>query len=477
MKTWAKALLGIAFSFLFCFMCIGYATLSDTLSIAGSANAKPREGLYIFSAEVVSANNATSNEMSYFDPTNLMCDFTRTRNTGTITYEVTIFNNTAYKYSYSGIDYTKNLSGYNGNSLINSTRGITVTTKDNPDDTSATFNTADSVAPRELRTFYVTFSLGSNVTANSQYKTLINFKFGVNVDSVEDYMVDQTFELFQGILNDVGPGGGYETLVDIIDNKYDYGGPNNQWQATYIGNVNGSLYEDSQLVNELFGGQLSIKIDNVETSVTVLIKREDVDGNENTGDSYAIGSGSSYIHAEGCEMTLYLTTDALNVRGGTATVYAMVFTCDVYDDGSYGPWYMLGEMYEGKAPVIGYQGEDATGSFHTDTWVSTAKRYTVTETYSYNVGATDIKTVIQARDNNAINAFQGMLNRANMIIRTGGFAGQAMLKLQDVFNRASNYYTVANDGTVTVNRNVTRAQLVPFILEMESALKSFDGVA
>ena len=133
-------------------------------------------------------------------------------------------------------------------------------------------------------------------------------------------------------------------------------------------------------------------------------------------------------------MTLYITTDDLSVRNKRVVVYATVFTCDVKSDGSIGSWYMIGENYLGTAPVIGYEGEDDTGSFHTDTWYSTRNTYTSSLNYSYTVeNNVTIRDIIQAKDINAFIEMQLLLNRAVEIIESNAYAGEAILKLHDVF--------------------------------------------
>jgi len=476
MKAWIKAVVGITLSLMFLFTSVGYAALTSGLSANGIVNLIPRDGLYIISVEEYSANNVTSSNITYFDPTNLDVTFNSSARNSSITYKITVFNNTDYKYTYSGIVFSSDLSGYNGNQYINSTLGMSVTTKENPDDSSATFNTSDSIEPRSSRTFYATYTNGWRVPRNQNLKTLINYKFGVNVDSVSGVIVERTFELFENILNDTSSGGKYEYLTDIIDDKYTGGGSGNQWMATYIGNVTGSTDTDTQKVTNLFGGEnLSLTIDNVQTNVTLLIKREDVDGNTNTGDSYSTGSGNNYISAQGCEMTLYLTTDKLDRAGSNPTVYAAVFTCDRNDDGTLGEWYMLGDMYTGTAPVLSYDGNwDGTGSFHTDSWVSSRNTYQVVSGYSYTVNANlTIKDIMQIKDQTATNKLQELLDRSTEIVNSGQYAGSAVTELQAAITRASTCYTTGSDGSLTVNSSATRAQLIPHIKDLDAKLKAF----
>jgi len=431
----------------------------------------PPEDVYIMSMELVSST-VTMESSSRIFPTNVESSIKGASGT-TVTYKITVLNNTNYKYAYSGIDYESDLEGYGGNSYIGKTNGITVTTKEKLTDSTATFNTRDSLAAGEKRTFYAIYTIGSQA-ADKDLKLLINYKFGVHVDSAGAVVIDSAFEQFADILNDTSPGGGYETLTNKIDDKYD---GVNAWKANYIGNVVDSSGEDTKTVNDLFGDKLSITINTVETNVTLLIKREDVDGNPNTGDSYTATYGNKTTSGTGCEMTLYMTTDKL--QSGTPTVYAAVFTCNKNSDGTYGEWYMIGDMYVGTTNIVGYEGAQSTGSFDTGTWRSSASTYYVTTDYSYTVRrGNTIQTVIQATDNVATNKFKNIIDTAKNLVDGiyGDFAGDAMVYLTSVYEKASRCYTVNNDGTLTVNQGVTRAQLIPLIRELMAAIKPFENV-
>ena len=472
MRRSMKFVLCAVLSFMFVFSCFGFATLTDTLSVSGSAKAEPPNAVFITDATVVSTN--VSNEShEVIMPTNLECSFSGARNRA-VTYMITVKNNTPYKYAYSGIDYVTSTT-YNGNSYIGN--GVTVTTKDKQSDSSGTFNSSDTLEPGAVRTFYVTYTISRTQAANKNLNFLVNFKFGIHVDSAGAAAIDRALEKFRQILNDTTPGGGYETLTDKIDDKYD---GRNDWKANYIGNVVDSTSSDSTTINNLFDGELTLNINGKETNVTVLIKREDVDGNPLTGDDYTVrhsngGSTSGY----GCEMTLYMTTH--NLQYGTPTVYAAVFTCQRNSDGSYGEWYVLGDIYEGTTNIVGYEGAQSTGSFDTGTWRSVNKTYKVSSDYQYTISQNNtIQSVIQAEDTYSMarNKLQPLLRTAKKILDGdyGFFAGVAIEHLRTAYDAASIYYTIGADGTLTVKTSSTRAQLVPHIKEIESALIPFDGV-
>ena len=128
-------------------------------------------GIYIKNIEEVNNNDNVS--ASYSLPTNVS---TTSNGSTTVTYKITVHNNTDVTYWYIGQSYDK--SELN-NSLIGN--GITVVTKDKLNDTGTTFNNQDWVPPQTERDFYVTYTFPNNTT-----KTLINFKFDIKMDSIYD---------------------------------------------------------------------------------------------------------------------------------------------------------------------------------------------------------------------------------------------------------------------------------------------------
>ena len=89
--------------------------------------------------------------------------------------------------------------------------------------------------------------------ANTDWKTLINYQFGINVDG-EREALEVIESKFLNILN---TNSTYEQLIDALDNKFD---GRQEWTSNYIGNVTGSSSEDSVAVNTLFAGQLQITV-------------------------------------------------------------------------------------------------------------------------------------------------------------------------------------------------------------------------
>lgn len=457
----------VALSLMTSFLFIGYATVTDTLRISGKAEIQIPSGLFITDISMVSSSGLDVSNATYTQySTTVTCSLSKRSNNqaGSITYEITVLNNTTYEYAYRDLYFQSSLSGFNNNLVqkTNANNKIGVVTS---------FPNGNKVAPGESMKFRVTYTLGSNRTlsANTTYKTLINYQFGINVDS-ELEAVNAVHAKFLDILNTQST---YETLVDVLDNKFD---GRQEWTSNYVGNVGSATSDDAMAVNTLFAGQLQLIINGQTRPATVLIKHENLDNNQNTGDDYVARNNSNggVFRGYGCEMTLYLTTDPLNKANGRAPVYVSVFTCDRDENGNIaGKWYLIGETYLGNANIVGYNGESGgTGSFVTDNWVSDAGTYRVTDNYSYNVSAGQtIKNLVQTVDQRMISEFQRLLNDAKAMIDDTTYAGTGIRVVEEAYERASRYYTLDAGGNPVAMANITRAQLCPIVRQLETNLK------
>lgn len=467
MKNFRNIILCVALFFAFSLICVGYAALTDTMTIFGKADITLPEGLFIVDVSVNGSSNMDRNDFTYLPySTSVDNTLSRSRSTGSVTYKITVLNNTKRTYAYRGLYYQPNLSGYNGNPKVsesNNRNYIGVTTN---------FPNGNKVAPGETLVFYATYTIGSSLSSSTNWKCLLNFQFGINVESLEEAR-QAVLEKFLNILNSPTT---YETLRDKIDDKFSGA----EWTSNYIGNVTDSTSNDSTTVNNLFAGQLQMTIDGEENPITVLIKHENVDNNRNTGDDYTAVNGNQSFTGYGCEFTLYMTTSALGDRNVAPPVYAAVFTCDRNADGSCGAWYMLGEPYYGTAQIVGYEGGASTGSFDTGTWRSYADTYSPSENYMYNISANQtIQQVIQAKDPAAISALEFMLTEAKKILDENIYAGTGMEALEDTYfayMNASKLFSIGADGKITVNPDATRAQIIPHLEDISHALKAFEGV-
>ena len=462
-----NVILCIALSFMFLFSTFGYAALTDTLSIRGTASIEMPSGLFITKIERKGSPSGLdiyeADFLDYSTTVDTTLSKSSNRTAGSITYNVTVFNNTKYEYAYRGLYYQSSLSEYNNN-LVSTSSGT------NKIGVVTSFPNGRTVAPGGSLIFEVTYSLGSSSStfpSRNSYKNLLNFQFGINVES-EAAARDAVHEKFLNILNSNAT---YEELVSKIDDKYD---GYNEWTSNYIGNVSSAVNADSMTVETLFAGQLNMVINGQTKPASVIIKHENLDNNTMTGDDYvATHSSGNQFRGYGCEMTLYLTTESLDNANGWATVYVTVFTCDRDENGNIiSGWYKIGETYEGEANVVGYNGEaGGTGSFVTDNWRSYAATYSPTEQYSYTVSqGVGIKELTRLVDQNAINEFQRILNESKAIIDDTRYAGIGIEMIEDAYSAASRFYIIDENGNPVANAGTTRAQLIPIMTELNYAL-------
>lgn len=454
--------------FIFCFLMVGYAGIAGNLVINGKVESVVPEGLFISSISV----NGTPSRLDVYSAnyipysTSVDCSLSKSSNNraGTVTYKIEVFNNTKYEYAYRGLYYQSSLTSYNNNyvSTSNNDRKIGVITS---------FPNGKIVAPGEKLSFNVVYTIGkdtSTFSASKTYKTFLNYQFGINVET-EEAAREAVNDKFANILNTTTT---YEQLIDVLDNKFD---GSQEWTSNYVGNVGDADTDDAVAVNTIFAGQLQMIINGQSRPASVIIKHENLDGNNKTGDDYvAVNSNNGGVfRGYGCEMTLYLTIDPLSTPNGNAVVYVCVFTCNRDEAGNIvGDWYRIGDSYVGRAPIVGYNGEaGATGSFVTDNWVSTRATYAPSEKFSYQVDENQsIKSLVQYKDENAINVMQQLLNDARAMVDDLSYAGTGIEIIEESYARASKYYTVDEMGNPIVKPDLTRAQLCPIIADLDYSL-------
>ena len=331
---------------------VGYATITQNLLASGEINVEPAPffGVYISQVRLVSTPGISQEQHAIVRPTNLQTSITALQASApTVTYEVTVHNNTDVSYWYLGTNFE---TGYGSNAFIGTNEGIFITTKDHDSDTTATFDKDDWIPPQTYRVFYVTYRFGTNVRLR-ECTNLINFRFGLHMDSVQDEFLNR--------LNDKNSANGYQYIADAFNAQYKENG------STVIGNIG----NDAKFFDTLFGPNITVNVNGQNLPVTVMIERKNVDKNANTGDAYANGGPG------GCEYTVYLTTDNLN---GTVTVYAVSYTCD-----ANGVWRQIGELYEGTCTTSPYEDSGKQG-INVSSWDATPKVYQVTKDISYKVG-------------------------------------------------------------------------------------------
>lgn len=499
MKSWAKAILAISLSLMCIFTSLGYAALSVSLGIHGSTKIDVPYGLFIVKVTTKGMNNVDTDRCSvsylpYSTTVQSTVNRKNSNSTSSVTYTITVLNNTKLTYSYRDIYYQTNLQGYAANNSISERAGDRSILIDCPIKIAPSED--KKVAPGDTFEFNVTYNFGKRMDTAGDLKTLVNFQFGINVDGEKEALAVIESK-FLNILNTTST---YNQLIDALDNKFD---GRQEWTSNYIGNVTGSSSADSVAVNTLFAGQLQITVGKEELDATVMIKHENLDGNRLTGDDYTAvnSSNGGVFNGYGCEMTLYLTIDSLNRAGSYVPVYVVVFTCDRDANGNkISDWYRIGTTYGGTANVVSYDGGNGTGSFVTDNWIADAASYQLIDGYSfningasYNLGAyshavarnVSIKDIVTEKDIRAVNALQTLLNDAKRIVDNPNYAGAGIDLTEEALNktliRFSDRYTIDENGNYVVDTDLTIAQVSPSILELyrvvNDALIKIDALA
>lgn len=333
-------LLGVILSLSFAIVMtgLGYATVTDFLYVEGNAQATPPQSVYITDASVsggtVQIKGCSGTVLS-------STVILGTTSTSSATVLLTVKNNTPYGYVFNQIVYQSGEQTYDN-------QGISV---------KASIAKGTKLDSGATTTFTATFTYKNGRSDSSVLNSVLNFQFVLGTEYIPEVAVDNAMQRFEQIINDETH---YEALIDAMNHTNAARPSYRPGSTTYIGNVIGSSGEDSKAVNELFTVEgenfLHLEINGKKTNVTVIIKREDVDG------------------ASGDEMTLYMTPETISGRVGTyITVYAIVFR----QNAATGKWEQLGELYEGEAPIVKYDGTwwGTPDSFTTDNWRTTKAYY------------------------------------------------------------------------------------------------------
>lgn len=418
----------------------------------------PKETLQITNVELFSTSKAQNVSVNFTHPTYVSSTITSQAENASVTYKVTVWNNTNVTYWYLGPSWQEY---FESNNLIGAKNGITITTKDNSDDKGRTFDEADWVPPYTERDFYVTYTFGVNAIG-SYISTLLSFDFGIHMDAVHDGFCE--------LLNDKVSTYGYNYIAEVFNQKYA------ENKTTVIANVG----EDKEIFDNLFGGELTINVDGQEVPVTVMIRRDNVD-NRQTGDSYSSSGAPT-----GCEYTIYITSEALTV-GGKPLVYAVS-----YSNGGVGgvgdTWYQLGQLYEGTAPTKTY---DSQGNlaFDITKWVATPNEYEFVDGKSYKVGYEQgdqydklktLEQIMSANDQDVYNDIDNsqILRKVYAVVHSSANYNRAGYDaLKQAFEKAAPFYNIYNNGQeVKIKREATRAELVPYMVAIQNAYDYYNQV-
>ena len=450
-------LISIFIVFVMGFISLGYASLTKEMNISGELEvvAPPYQGVYITEVELISTSGATSVDFEFIHPTIFKNTVSANQMNSSVTYRVTVHNNTDYTQWYRGTLY---MYEEVSNGLINSANGIKILTKDKVTDTTSTFDISHWVPAQQYRSFYVTYNYGT--AASGTRTNLINFDFGFRIDRVYDGFLE--------VLNDKSPGGGYETISGAFNDNY------KENHTTTLGNVG----DDKEVFDQLFGSNITLEVDGVEKPVTIIIRRENIDNNK-TGDEYN-SSGAP----KGCEYTVYITVDDVSAPGGKVTVYATTYSC-----GEDGVWKQLGHMYEGTANKKDYDTSTGTyeGGFDVYDWIAKPNVYEVADNVIYKVGQEqgdqydklkELEDIIQSKDQDIFNDIDNckIMKRIYDILKlTANSQAPEVIMLREAFNEANPFFVNHNGGQeFKINRSCIRAEIIPIIEKLQKALDYYN---
>ncbi len=301
---------------------------------------------YITSIRVVGGDYSNATFTKTGD-TNIEGDITLNKNTSsTVVVEVTFYNGSDVSYYYNE---TETVSTDNDR-IIYEVSGI---------------EQKEEIPSKTYKTLTVTFSFSGNNTSKTDLLSELHFNFVVDKDSIGVIAAQTAVTRFADILNDVVFEDSYQTLENYMNDR-----GSNASTVSYVGNVAGANNADSQFIQQLFTNEflnMDLDGDGKSEPITLMIKRENLDGNTNTGDSYAYsGLFGREQNVYGAEMTIYITSEGFG--NNTLVVYAAAFTKINGND----EWIQVVPLTKGTATANNYStGSFGTdNSFNTDTWKS-----------------------------------------------------------------------------------------------------------
>jgi len=441
-----------------CFIVFGYASLADDMVITGSADYKAKPiGLYIIDLSVYDTSGGITDAGSeYISPTNVASAVSIT-GAGSITYKITVENNTNMTCWYRECIVYDTLDGYQ-NELIGIQNYITIIPRDKFSDTGETFNNEDWIPPHTVREFYAVYNFGSSAVSSAKdgkILTLVNFSFGEKIESYGDEVLS--------ILNNPVK---YEMLKAAFDDVY------NQTGATVLANIGA----DEGLFQSLFGSEL--KLDGKD--VTIAIERKNVDGNVNSGDSYENISPGDAEKLTGCEYTIYVTT-------GDGTVHAVSYMIE------NGNWRQIGALYEGTVNNGTYTDSDGvehTGIMDISTWIAVQKTYTVFSyggrTVQYVVAnkygkaseqwdeIEELMSEVDVDLYNTLNDHPIMKDTYNILKDHEGSEITEIVLLREAFDVAMVYYNNRNNGQqFEMKQGYKRAEILAAMEALAEAMEYY----
>ncbi len=351
MNKWMKILLYISLSFMSVFTCIGFASLSDTLTLEGNAEVSPPNAIYIESISNIQTNGTTITTTPVnigFPSTKVLSEIVFSSRNSTVSFDVMIANGTEFDQYFDVLEEYSEMEGVEGTFSYANV------------DWRSSVSQGNMIAPGETQLFTVTLTYTGRNT-NQTRKMLHEFDFVLNSDDLTEAVSKGVTDKFADIMNNrleeditytyngnnitVDKDNTYKEVIDHMESDS---------SGNYIGNLMGADADDKALLTALFEGALTFTVGNEEVPITVMVKEKNVYGTNKK------------------EMVLYITADDLSAWSSYVPVYAAVFS-----QNESGDWIQIGDIYAGEAQTNNYSGWWGSGSFNTESWRSTERYYGV----------------------------------------------------------------------------------------------------
>ena len=220
-----KSKLYISFSILFCiatlFMGVGYASINSvSLNLFGNMTAQVQDSVFI--TDINYNNELSSDVIESFSKVNnsygctLSSDIVLSNhNDSKFTYDITVYNSNNFTYIFDGVDYVFGKNTYNNKNISFVLNGL---------------SEGDLLESKESKTFSITFFYrDSNNIVDVSLKSILNFKFTIAPDVVDEYDYS----------------GNVETCVAPHDGVYKlevWGAQGGSYDSTYYGGHGGYSY-------------------------------------------------------------------------------------------------------------------------------------------------------------------------------------------------------------------------------------------
>ena len=354
---------------------IGYAQITDILSITGSAavlkQPKIIDYMYVSAASIKSATE--NDKISFMDGSNdytdqfgyFVCDLDFSTS-GTKIVDLTLTNKSSARLAYYKYDVT--VTSGEGSISESTVSGVKVLPNADYPDLEGGFNESTmivGVPPDKLNsTNEYVVGQGDSIpaaivlTSDSASVLTVTVRFFYaspsEADKIKlegDATINAASDKLTDVLNSVeGAPKNYDQVIQQMKDA--------SYQDNYVGNVIGASSSDTAFVKAIFGDTLnSVSIGGGESKpCTVMIKKKNVTG-----------------AFSGDEFVLYLTADNPSRPSSPTTEswigdYILV-SAIVYVKGTDGKWISYGGIYTGEARVNNYTGGlGAANSFNTETW-------------------------------------------------------------------------------------------------------------